>query len=57
MPGAGTNVQLAWATPIDPVTLTTHLSAQFEVQAAFDTLRLCNRYGKGDHATVTKLPV
>ena len=34
-----------------------HLEAYKQTKTTIDTLRLCNRFGKGKHAKVTKLPI
>ncbi|KAK5706239.1 hypothetical protein LTR97_001226 [Elasticomyces elasticus] len=48
--------RLAWAVKVDPADLV----AFIEIEAAFrpvtDTLRLCNVFGKGEHAHITRLP-
>ncbi|KAK5739166.1 hypothetical protein LTR17_005467 [Elasticomyces elasticus] len=48
--------RLAWALRVNAVDLV----ASIEIEAAFrlvaDTLRLCNVFGKGEHADITRLP-
>lgn len=48
---------LAWAMPVRPDDLGSHLKAYKKCLPALSALRLCNRYGKGPTAHITKLPV
>ncbi|KAK3634788.1 hypothetical protein LTR56_015069 [Elasticomyces elasticus] len=48
--------RLAWAVPIDPVDLIVYLEAEANFRPVAHTLRLCNVFGKGAKATITKLP-
>ncbi|KAF7195747.1 hypothetical protein HII31_02882, partial [Pseudocercospora fuligena] len=54
---ATTTIDFAWAMPVDIVQLGAHLEAYDTVQPMINTLRLCNRFGRGDKAAITKLPV
>ncbi|KAK4545954.1 hypothetical protein LTR36_002518 [Oleoguttula mirabilis] len=51
-----THIELAWATPVNALTLVAHLGAQIKLQPTIDTIHLCNRFGRGNNATITKLP-
>ncbi|GAB7343453.1 hypothetical protein MBLNU457_1477t1 [Dothideomycetes sp. NU457] len=48
---------VTWAIPVSVGQLIGHLEAHKKMKATIDTLRLCNRFGKGPNAKVTKLPV
>lgn len=50
------NISLAWSIPVAVEILGAHLQAYVQLQPTINALRLCNRYGKGDQAAVTKLP-
>jgi len=50
------DVHLAWATPVKIETLGAHLEAYVNLLPIINTLRVCNRYGKGPKAAVTRLP-
>ena len=45
------------AIPVEVDVLGAHLQAYADLQPVLTTLRLCNRFGKGDHAVVSQLPV
>ena len=45
------------AMPVSVDILGAHLQAYAELQPVLNTLRLCNRFGKGDHAAVSQLPI
>lgn len=47
---------VAWAVPVEVDVLGARLQSYRETRAVIDTLRLCNRFGKGDQAFVTRLP-
>ncbi|KAK4891736.1 hypothetical protein LTR27_009744 [Elasticomyces elasticus] len=47
--------RLAWAVPVDPVDLIVYLEAEVNFRPVADTLRLCNVFGKGAKAAITKL--
>lgn len=51
-------VGLAWAVPVDIVSLGAHLEAYIKLRPILQSLRLCNRFGKtdGHAAAVTRLP-
>ncbi|GAB1733579.1 hypothetical protein NU195Hw_g1766t1 [Hortaea werneckii] len=48
---------VAWAVPVEVEVLGAHLEAYVNLQPTINTLRMCNRFGKGDQAAITKLPV
>ncbi|KAI7215306.1 hypothetical protein KC333_g5531 [Hortaea werneckii] len=48
---------IAWAVPVQVEVLGAHLEAYVNLQPTINTLRLCHRFGKGDQAAITKLPV
>ncbi|KAK4958833.1 hypothetical protein LTR10_003630 [Elasticomyces elasticus] len=48
--------RLAWAVPVDPVDLIAYLEAEVRFRPVADTLRLCNVFGKGKKADITRLP-
>lgn len=43
--------------PVPVARLGVHLQAYVDLLPVINTLRLCNRYGKGMQVAVTKLPV
>ena len=47
---------VVWGLPVNPAQLGAHLEAYVEMKPAMDTLRLCNRFGRGQEAYITKLP-
>ncbi|KAI7154133.1 hypothetical protein KC343_g14268 [Hortaea werneckii] len=48
---------VAWAVPVEVEVLGAHLEAYVNLQPTINTLRMCHRFGKGDQAAITKLPV
>ena len=48
---------LAWGVPVRPDLLGEHLEAYKKSLPTINTLRLCQRFGQGPGATITKLPV
>ncbi|KAI7264953.1 hypothetical protein KC345_g8647 [Hortaea werneckii] len=48
---------VAWAVPVEVEVLGAHLEAYVNLQPTINTLRMCHRFGKGDHAAITELPV
>ncbi|KAK5723604.1 hypothetical protein LTR15_005303 [Elasticomyces elasticus] len=48
--------RLAWAVKVDPVDLIAYLEAEVRFRPVADTLRLCNVFGKGKKADITRLP-
>ncbi|EME84395.1 uncharacterized protein MYCFIDRAFT_195457 [Pseudocercospora fijiensis CIRAD86] len=54
---ANTTIEFAWALQVDIATLGGHLEAYEKLQSTIATLRLCNRFGQGNKATIAKLPV
>lgn len=55
---ASLDFTLSWSLEVSSVeVLGAHLQAYVELQPTFQALRLCNRYGQGSHAAVTKLPI
>ncbi|CAK1364603.1 Versiconal hemiacetal acetate reductase [Cercospora beticola] len=50
-------VEVAWAVPVNIEQLGPHLDAYTSLQPAFRMLHLCNRFGTGSEAFVTKLPM
>ena len=51
-----TTMGVVWGLPVNPAQLGAHLEAYVEMKPAIDTLRLCNRFGRGQEAYITKLP-
>ena len=49
--------RLAWSVPVEPDVVAAHLQVHFNERARLNALRLCHRYGQGEHAIITKLPV
>ncbi|KAF2806201.1 uncharacterized protein BDZ99DRAFT_91948 [Mytilinidion resinicola] len=56
-PQAHTAGGVAWAVPVDIARLGPHLEAYMEAKPAMDALRLCHRFGTGQKAYITKLPM
>lgn len=52
-----TRVEVAWAVPVKIEQLGAHLEAYTSLQTTLNALRLCNRFGSGTQATITKLPI
>lgn len=52
-----TTIQFAWALQVKVPRLGAHLEAYHELLPTIYTVRLCNRYGTGPKAHITKLPV
>ncbi|KAK5753089.1 hypothetical protein LTS12_016869 [Elasticomyces elasticus] len=48
--------RLAWALAVDPAEVVARVNEEVQYRLTADTLRLCNVFGRGDHATITKLP-
>ncbi|KAI6868842.1 hypothetical protein KC338_g3800 [Hortaea werneckii] len=48
---------VAWAVPVEVEVLGAHLEAYVKLQPTINTLRMCHRFGKGDQAAITRLPV
>ncbi|KAK4891734.1 hypothetical protein LTR27_009742 [Elasticomyces elasticus] len=48
--------RLAWALEVDPAEVIARVNEEVQYRLTADTLRLCNVYGTGDKATITKLP-
>ncbi|KAK5739165.1 hypothetical protein LTR17_005466 [Elasticomyces elasticus] len=48
--------RLAWALEVDPAEVMARVREEAKHRLTADTLRLCNVYGRGDKATITKLP-
>ncbi|KAK5706126.1 hypothetical protein LTR97_001112 [Elasticomyces elasticus] len=48
--------RLAWALEVDPANLVARVKEEAQYHFTANTLRLCNVFGKGDHATITELP-
>lgn len=48
---------VAWAVPVEVEVLGAHLEAYVNLQPTINTLRMCHRFGKGDQAAITRLPV
>lgn len=48
---------VGWAVPVKLNVLGARLQSYFKAKPSVDTLRLCNRFGKGIEAFVTSLPV
>jgi hypothetical protein len=44
------------AIQVDILSLGTHLEAYANLQPTFNSVRLCNRFGRGPHANITMLP-
>ncbi|KAM3416448.1 hypothetical protein BST61_g8043 [Cercospora zeina] len=51
-----TRIQVAWAVPVKIEQLGAHLEAYSSLQPVFNEVRLCNRFGSGPKAAITKLP-
>lgn len=51
------DISLTYAVPVHIVDLGANLSAYINTKPAITALRLCNRFGKGDRAFITKLPI
>lgn len=51
------DVEIAWAIPVEATRLVAHLTAHLNLIPVTETLRLCNRYGRGTQAYITKLPL
>ncbi|KAK5113325.1 hypothetical protein LTR85_010942 [Meristemomyces frigidus] len=51
------DIRLAWVTRVKVEVLGGHLQAYINLQPTLTTLRLCNRFGKGDMAFIARLPV
>ncbi|KAK4545953.1 hypothetical protein LTR36_002517 [Oleoguttula mirabilis] len=51
------DIRLAWVTKVKVETLGAHLEAYINLQLTITMLRLCNQFGKGDEAFITRLPV
>lgn len=51
------DLSLAWSVDVPVETLGAHLQAYVELQPTINTLRLCNRFGQGPQAAITRLPV
>lgn len=52
-----TNIGVAWALPVKVEVLGAHLEAYHLLHPIRNTIRLCNRYGQGPEAHITKLPI
>ena len=52
-----TYTKFAWALPVKVEVLGAHVEAYCDILPTLYTVRLCNRYGKGPNAHITKLPV
>ncbi|KAK4891738.1 hypothetical protein LTR27_009746 [Elasticomyces elasticus] len=52
-----TQSRLVWALQVDVAALATHLDAEMLYKPVMDMLRCCNRYGTGEKAYITTLPV
>ncbi|GIZ45186.1 hypothetical protein CKM354_000836600 [Cercospora kikuchii] len=50
-------IEMTWAVPVKIEQLGPHLEAYTSLQPALNTLRLCNRFGAGPKAAITKLPI
>lgn len=51
------DVSLVYAIPVHAADLGAHLEAYVDALPTLTTLRLCNRYGKGDRVFISKLPI
>lgn len=51
------DVAVEWAWPVSTARLGAHLEAYKRALPAITTLRLCNRFGQGEKAYITKLPI
>lgn len=51
------NLSLAWSVAVPVEILGAHLQAYVLLQPTINTIRLCNRFGKGPKAAITKLPI
>ncbi|KAF2213916.1 hypothetical protein CERZMDRAFT_95943 [Cercospora zeae-maydis SCOH1-5] len=49
-------VEVAWAVPVKIKQFGPHLEAYTSLQPVLNTLQLCNRFGRGPEAAITKLP-
>ncbi|KAH0016090.1 hypothetical protein KCU78_g7975, partial [Aureobasidium melanogenum] len=57
LPAMGdTTAAIVWGIPVDPVDFLCNLDAFRKVLPTINTLRLCNQFGKGKNAGITKLP-
>lgn len=54
---ANLDFSLAWSVAVPVEQLGAHLQTYVEMQPQVNALRLCNRFGKGPKAAITKLPV
>lgn len=54
---ASTSIVFAWALPVKVEVLGAHLEAYQALLPTLIAVRLCNRYGKGSKAHITKLPI
>lgn len=54
---ASLDFTVAWSLEVPVEILGAHLQAYVELQPTIQALRLCNRYGQGFRAAVTKLPI
>ncbi|KAK4958835.1 hypothetical protein LTR10_003632 [Elasticomyces elasticus] len=48
--------RLAWALAVDPAEVIARVNEEVQYRLTANTLRLCHVFGRGDHATITKLP-
>ncbi|KAK5677090.1 hypothetical protein LTS10_010279 [Elasticomyces elasticus] len=48
--------RLAWALEVDPAEVIARVNEEAQYRLTADTVRLCNVFGRGDQATITKLP-
>lgn len=51
------NATLTWALPVEPALLVAHTRAYASTLPALNALRACNRFGKGPHCHINKLPI
>jgi hypothetical protein len=51
------DVTFTWALPVNAAKLTAHMQAYLDTLPALNTLRACNRFGKGPQCYISKLPV
>ena len=51
------NATFTWAQPVDAAPLIAHTRAYVDTLPALNALRACNRFGKGPHCQIRKLPV
>lgn len=54
---AAVDATLAWAQPVKVEVLGAHLQAYIDLLPTINTLRLCNRFGQGPNAYISKLPL